>query len=845
LQLPSWSLYRCGPLSDLCVFRYLKGTGLMHKEQASVMDTVLQGDQLSDAEARLLADISDLTPLLVAASQLRDQIHQNRISYSRKVFIPLTKLCRDVCHYCTFAQPPHQDKRAYLMYDEVLAIARAGAEAGCKEALFTLGDKPELRYKVAARELAKMGHSTTLSYLAEMADLVFKETGLLPHVNPGVVTGDDIAMLRRVSVLQGLMLESSSERLCQQGGPHYGSPDKRPQVRLETIRLAGEQKVPFTTGILIGIGETRLERIESLLALRALHQQYGHIQEIIVQSFRAKPGTLMANAPEPDLDDLLWTLAVARLIFGGAMNIQAPPNLSPGVYQKLISAGLNDWGGVSPVTPDHVNPEACWPHLQELAERTAETGKVLVPRLAIFPPYAQAAQQWQDQKFIPPILQASDSDGYARLDSWSPGEQVEVPAVEKALATQFQPANKGRVSAAIQTILEKALAAETVTEAEIVRLFQARGDDFGAICHAANMLRQRVNSDVVSYTVNRNISYTNICYFRCQFCAFSKGKLSENLRGIPYDLALDEVARRAQEAWERGATEACMQGGIHPEYTGETYLNICRAVKAVVPEMHIHAFSPLEVWQGAQTLGISSHDFLVQLKEVGLSTLPGTAAEILDDEIRATLCPDKIKIHEWLQVLEEAHKVGLHTTSTVMYGHIEQPVHWARHLLLIKQLQARTGGITEFVPLPFVHMEAPLFWKGRSRKGPTFREAVLMHAVARLVLHPHITNIQVSWVKMGCEGVQTCLQAGANDLGGTLMDESISRAAGGEMGQELPPDQMEEIISAIGRIPLQRTTLYKPVPEERRHASFKAPELQPIVLTPSKRYARAHSGQKV
>jgi len=813
----------------------------MHKEQASVIDAVLQGHELSDAEARSLANFSDLAPLLAAASQLRDQIHHNRISYSRKVFIPLTQLCRDVCHYCTFAQPPRPGQRAYLTRDEVLAIARAGAQAGCKEALFTLGDKPELRYKVAARELAELGHATTLSYLAEMADLVLKETGLLPHANPGVMTADEIALLRRVSVSQGIMLESVSERLSERGGAHYGSPDKRPQVRLETIRLAGEQRVPFTSGILIGIGETRLERIESLLALRGLHRQYDHIQEIIIQNFRAKPGTRMANAPEPDLDDLLWTLAIARVIFGGAMNIQAPPNLSPGVYQKLIGAGLNDWGGVSPVTPDHVNPEARWPHLQELAERTAETGKVLVERLAVYPTYALAAQQWQDQKLISPVLQASDSDGYARVDSWSPGAQVEIPATEKALATHFQTTTSEHISSDVQTILEKALAAEMLTEAEITRLFQARGDDFGAVCSAANTLRQRVSGDVVSYAVNRNINYTNICYFRCQFCAFSKGKLSENLRGTPYDLGLDEIVRRAQEAWERGATEVCMQGGIHPEYTGETYLNICRSIKAVLPDMHIHAFSPLEVWQGAQTLGISLHDFLVQLKEAGLSTLPGTAAEILDDEVRATLCPDKIKTEEWLQVIEEAHKVGLRTTSTIMYGHIEQPVHWARHLLRIKQLQARTGGITEFVPLPFVHMEAPLYWKGRSRKGPTLREAVLMHAIARLVLYPHITNIQVSWVKMGREGVQTCLQAGANDLGGTLMNESITRAAGGEMGQELPPAQMEEIIRSIGRIPLQRTTLYKPAPEERRQTSFIAQELQPIVLTPSKRYTRAHA----
>jgi FO synthase len=812
----------------------------MYKEQSSVIEATLHGYELSDAEARSFAEMTDLAPLLTTASQLRDQVHRQNISYSRKVFIPLTQLCRDVCHYCTFAQPPRPGQRAYLTPDEVLAIARAGAEAGCKEALFTLGDKPERRYKVVARELAELGHPTTISYLTAMAELVLKETGLLPHANPGVMSEEEIASLRRVTVSQGIMLESVSDRLCEKGGPHYGSPDKRPSVRLETTRLAGQLRVPFTSGMLIGIGETRLERIETLLALRNLHRQYGHIQEIIVQNFRAKPGTRMAASPEPDLDDLLWTLAIARIIFGPTMNIQAPPNLSPGTYQQLIAAGLNDWGGVSPVTPDHVNPEAHWPHLQDLADKTASTGKLLVERLAVYPSYVQNASEWQDPQIATYILQASDSEGFARVETWSPGAKVAIPALDQELATRkiSQITNPSGSLSTIKTIIAKALAAEALTEAEVTRLFQARGDEFSAVCVAANELRQRVNGDVVSYAVNRNINYTNICYFRCQFCAFSKGKLSENLRGTPYDLGLDEIVRRAQEAWERGATEVCMQGGIHPEYTGDTYLNICRAIKSVLPDMHIHAFSPLEVWQGAHTLGISVRDFLKQLKDAGLSTLPGTAAEILDDEVRATLCPDKIKTDEWLHVVEEAHNVGLRTTSTVMYGHIEQPKHWARHLLRLKQLQARTGGITEFVPLPFVHMEAPIYWKGRARKGPTFREAVLMHAGSRLVLYPHITNIQVSWVKMGREGVKTCLQAGANDLGGTLMNESITRAAGGEFGQELPPAQMEEIIRSIDRIPHQRTTLYGAAPEGQRLASFQAAELQPIELTPSKRYNR-------
>jgi FO synthase len=821
-----------------------KGSNVITQEHSNIINAALDGHEPSHEEARLLAEVTDLTSLLSVASQVRDKVHHNRISYSRKVFIPLTQLCRDVCHYCTFTQPPKPGENAYLTRDEVLAIARAGVEAGCHEALFTLGDKPELRYKVAVRELAELGHTSTLSYLAEMAELVLKETGLLPHANPGVMTAEDIAMLRRVNISQGIMLESISERLStQRGQAHFGSPDKVPSVRLETIRQAGILKVPFTSGILIGIGETRLERIESLLALRDLHREYGHIQEIIVQNFRAKQGTKMANAPEPDLDDLLWTIAIARIIFGGEMNIQAPPNLSPGTYAKLVSAGLNDWGGVSPVTPDHVNPEARWPHLQELADQTAAAGKILVERLAVYPSYVQDSLTWQDPSLVSHVLQASDSEGYARVEEWSPGAQAPIPSTY-INAAPFVYTQTPQATPEIRAILDKAVNAQDLTEQEITLLFNARGDDFAAVCAAADQLRKRVSGDVVSYVVNRNINYTNICYFRCQFCAFSKGKMSENLRGTPYDLALDEVVRRVQEAWDRGGSEVCMQGGIHPEYTGETYLNMCRAIKAVLPDMHIHAFSPLEVWQGAQTLGISVPDFLKQLREAGLSTLPGTAAEILDDEVRATLCPDKIKTDEWLYVIEQAHLAGLRTTATIMYGHIEQPHHWARHLIRLRELQKRTGGITEFVPLPFVHMEAPMFWKGKSRKGPTFREAVLVHAVARLALHPHITNIQVSWVKMGEEGVKACLQAGANDMGGTLMNESITRAAGGEFGQELPPSEMERIISSIGRVPHQRTTLYGEVSDERHQLALNAAELQPIVLTPSKRYERRNRNKQ-
>jgi FO synthase len=748
---------------------------------------------------------ADLRTLVRAAAERRDAAHGAIVTYSRKVFIPLTQLCRDVCHYCTFAHRPRKGEAAFLSLEQVLAIARAGVGAGCKEALFTLGDKPELRYRVARDELHRLGHGTTLSYLAEAARVVFEETGLLPHLNPGVLEVSDIAALREVSVSQGIMLESAAERLCERGGPHHGSPDKRPAVRLETIRLAGEAGVPITTGLLIGIGETRAERIEALLKLRDLHDRYGHIQEIIVQNFRPKPGTRMAGAPAPALEELLWTVAVARLLLDPAMNIQAPPNLSPDALSQLVDAGINDWGGVSPVTPDYVNPEAPWPHLDALAQATARAGKELIERLAIYPAYVREMDRWVDAGLRRALLHRVDSDGFPRTDRWSPGMKDPPPASDLALTVAFREVNpRGDIAA----ILSKAKRGQTLREAEIVQLFRTRGKDFAAVCRAADELREEMNGDIVSYVVNRNINYTNICSYRCQFCAFAKGKASENLRGKPYDLPLEEIQRRALEAWQRGATEVCMQGGIHPSYTGATYLRICRGVKAVVPGIHVHAFSPLEVWQGARTLGVSLEEFLAELKRAGLGTLPGTAAEILDDEVRATLCPDKIRTREWIEVMRTAHDVGLRSTSTIMFGHMEKIVHWARHLLRLRALQAETGGFTEFVPLPFVHMEAPIYRKGRARRGPTFREAVLMHAVSRLALHPLIPNIQTSWVKMGPEGVTACLRAGVNDLGGTLMDESISRAAGAAHGQEMAPAMMEDLIHSVGRRPRERTTLY-------------------------------------
>jgi FO synthase len=768
-----------------------------------------------------------LPALIAQAAALRDAGHGKLVSYSRKVFIPLTHLCRDVCHYCTFSKPPRPGEAVYLEKEQILAIARAGAAAGCTEALFTLGEKPELRFTAAREALDRLGYATTIDYLAAMCRLVLDETGLLPHANPGTLTAEELALLRRHSISQGIMLESVSARLCERGGPHYGSPDKRPAVRLETLRLAGELKIPFTSGILIGIGETRRERLEAMHVLQDLHLKHGHIQEIIIQNFKAKPDTRMANAPEPDLNELLWTIAAARSIFGPEMNIQAPPNLSGAEFPQLIAAGINDWGGISPVTIDHVNPEAPWPHLEFLEIETARAGKILVQRLPIYPSHMAEPRKWLDAKLIPAVLRVADSEGFARADPWSPG------AVLPPMPMHF---TRTPESARLQATLRAAENGDDLKVPDIDLLFAARGSDFEDVCAAADARRQRVNGDTVSYVVTRNINYTNMCGYHCKFCAFSKGKAFEDLRGPAYDLELGEVARRAAEAWDRGATEVCCQGGIHPDYTGETYLAICRAIKEAVPQMHVHAFSPLEIRHGAETLGLKLTTYLERLREAGLASLPGTAAEILDDEVRAELCPDKLNTAEWIEVMYAAHAVGLRTTATIMYGHIEKPLNWARHLLHIRNIQKQTGGFTEFVPLPFVHMEAPIFLKSGARMGPTFREAILMHAVARLVLHPHIPNIQASWVKLGPEGTKRALRSGVNDLGGTLMNESISRAAGASHGQELEPERMEMLIHSTGRVPRLRNTLYGDAPQSQRDKAFGAAALAPIVLNaPRKR----------
>ena len=776
------------------------------------------GARMADEDLIALAGAADTARLLDCARQRRDLGHGALVTYSPKVFIPLTKLCRDICAYCTFAESPKPGKDPYLSPDEVLAIARAGVAAGCREALFTLGDKPEARWPAARDSLARLGHVSTLSYLAAMARLVRDETGLLPHLNPGVMTEDDFKMLRPVSASMGAMMESLSERLCAKGGAHFGSPDKLPAARIATLEAAGRAKVPFTTGLLIGIGETEAERIETLIAIRRAHERFGHVQEIIVQNFRAKARTRMADTPDAAQVEHVRAIALSRIAFAPSMSIQAPPNLSLGRLEALIEAGIDDWGGVSPLTPDHVNPEAPWPNLSELEVRTETCGKTLAPRLAVRPSYARAPKQWLDPEMRPAVLKLADADGLAR-DDWTAGKTEMPPSLP---VPSLGPTG-------LSAILARARDGDLLSESDIGALFSARGADFTAVCQEADSLRREVAGDAVTYVVNRNINYTNVCTYRCTFCAFSKGRTAPQLRGPAYDLAMPEIERRVREAALRGATEVCLQGGIHPDYDGRTYLAVLAAAKRAAPEIHVHAFSPLEIHHGAATLGIPVAEFLGDLRRAGLGSLPGTAAEILDDEVRAVLCPDKIATARWLDIMAAAHALGLRTTATIMFGHVDRPDHWARHLIRVRDLQRETGGFTEFVPLPFVPMETPIFRKGLSRAGPTFREAVLMHAVSRLALNPWIGNIQTSWVKMGPNGAAAALEAGANDLGGTLMNESITRAAGASFGQEMPPEAMDALIRRIDRIPRTRTTLYGTPPSERAGRAYGAPPLEELV----------------
>ena len=753
----------------------------------------------------------DLVELMARAREVRDRVHGTRITYSPKVFIPLTMLCRDKCGYCTFAQPPARLETPYLSEHEVLAIAEAGATAGCHEALFTLGERPELRYPVAARWLKDHGFTTTVDYLAHAARLVLEKTGLLPHANAGALYPDELALLRTVAPSQGMMVETLADLDC-----HRGAPDKTPQRRLATLEAAGELAIPFTTGILVGIGETRADRVDALVAIAESHRRWGHVQEVIVQNFLPKAGTAMHTTPACHHEEYLEAIALARLILPEDIHLQAPPNLSDD-FGDLLDAGIDDWGGVSPVTADHVNPERPWPAIERLRKVTEAKGFALAPRLTIYPEYALNSERWLDEDLRFPVLDRSDAEALGRTvdGGWYSGADASPPELLSPQAgdpADLAVRRDGAVGGAVGEVIAGVQAGQEVGVDEIVTLFGARGPEVEAVAALADELRRAAVGDEVTWVSNRNINYTNVCTFKCRFCGFSKGPLSLNLRGDPYLLTLDDIAGRTVEAAEAGATEVCLQGGIHPSFDGDYYIDVTRAVKDAVPDIHVHGFTALEVTEGARRLEEPLDRYLRRLMDAGLRSLPGTAAEILDDEIREVICPDKIDTDEWLEAHRTAHGLGLRSNVTIMFGSVEQPVHWARHLVRTRDLQKQTGGFTEFVPLPFVHMAAPIYLQKRSRRGPTFREALLMHAVGRIAYHGWIHNIQASWVKLGMGGAAQMLRAGVNDLGGTLINENISRAAGASHGQEATEDDLRALCEPLGRPLRQRTTLYDLVP---------------------------------
>ncbi len=817
----------------------------------------------SEAEIALQARGGDLADLCASAARVRDAglLAARRpgiITYSKKVFIPLTRLCRDRCHYCTFVTTPNRLQAPYLSIGEVVEIARKGAELGCKEALFTLGDRPEDRWKQARQWLDEAGYSSTLDYLRACAIAVLESTGLLPHLNPGVMSWQEMARLKPVAPSMGMMLETTSRELFEnRHGAHFGSPDKDPAVRLRVLQDAGRSSIPFTTGILIGIGETLADRVESIFAIRQVAREFGGIQEVIVQNFRAKPDTAMAAMPDAEMDELVATIAVARMILGPKMRIQAPPNLIDHEYARVIAAGIDDWGGVSPLTPDHVNPERPWPQIEELSERTAEAGFTLAERLTIYPRYVRAGEPWLDPRLrghldtlADPVtgLALADArptprpwqepDGGAGLDTSGRSD------LETAIDTEGRIADrrgdfdwvygdweslraKIRAPRRVDSDVAGALRAVErdpagITDSQALTLFSATGEDLEALAGLADAIRADVVGEDVTYVVNRNINFTNVCYTGCRFCAFAQRRTDPD----SYTLSSEEVAQRAAMAWHLGATEVCMQGGIHPDMSGTAYFDIVRAVKAATPEMHVHAFSPMEVVNGATKSGLSIRDWLIGAKEAGLDSIPGTAAEILDDDVRWILTKGKLPTDAWVEVVKTAHSLGIPSSSTMMYGHVDSPEHWVAHLRLLGSIQDETGGFTEFVALPFIHTNSPIYLAGLARPGPTLQENRAVHAMARILLHGKIGNIQTSWVKLGDGGTRMMLRGGANDLGGTLMEETISRMAGSEYGSYKTVADIAAVTKPIGRMAVQRTTTYGPVPVERMLAAARFRGLQ-------------------
>jgi FO synthase len=780
------------------------------------------------ADDALIDDYRELLtlplPVLAArARSIRDKAYAGRVTYSPKVFIPLTTLCRDRCGYCTFAESPRNAPAAFMAPEQVLAVAVAGAQAGCHEALFTLGERPEERYPEAREWLAGQGHHSTVDYLAAMCELVLTETGLLPHANAGALGAEDLALLRPVTASQGMMIESLRDDLAA----HRGSPDKAPARRLATLEAAGRLNIPFTTGILVGIGESPADWLTALGAIAESHRRFGHVQEVIVQNFLPKPETAMRQALPCPPEDFARAVAMARIVLPADVHLQAPPNLSDD-FGALLDYGIDDWGGVSPVTADHVNPERPWPELDRLRKVTEQYGHVLAPRLTIYPEFACRPERWLDDALRFPVLDRADAESLGRDDpgavfperyadarnvgtgaevvlvgrrstAWYSGAAVTAPTLIPAPACSH---------GAVAEVLDGVRAGQECGQDELVTLFSARGPEVAAVARLADEIRAATVGDEVTWVHNRNINYTNVCTFKCTFCGFSKGPLSLNLRGRPYLLSFEEIAARVREAWELGATEVCLQGGIHPSFDGDYYIDVCRAVKEAAPGIHVHGFTALEVTEGAKRLGEPLAGYLRRLRAAGLRSLPGTAAEILDDNIRTIICPDKIDTQEWLDAHRTAHSIGLRSNITIMFGSVERPEHWARHLIRTRALQKETGGFTEFVALPFVHMAAPIYLKRGARRGPTWREVVLMHAVARIAYLGHIDHVQASWVKLGVSGAQQLLRSGVDDLGGTLIDENISRAAGASHGQSMTEAELRTMVSGAGRSLRQRTTLY-------------------------------------
>jgi FO synthase len=807
----------------------------------------------TEAEILLSARDDALVDLCASAARVRDQGITDAgrpgvVTYSRKVFIPLTRLCRDRCHYCTFATTPNRVHSAFLSPDEVLAIATQGAALGCKEALFTLGDRPEDRWPAAREWLDAHGYDSTLAYVRAMAILVLERTGLLPHLNPGVMTWAELQRLKPVAPSMGMMLETTSRRLFEDPhGAHFGSPDKDPTVRLRVLEDAGRSNIPFTTGILIGIGETLAERVESIFAIRRVARAYNGIQEVIVQNFRAKPDTAMARMPDAEIADLAATVAVARLVLGPRVRIQAPPNLIGEEYGLLLAAGIDDWGGVSPLTPDHVNPERPWPQIEELAARSREAGFELRERLTVYPPYVRAGEPWLDPRILPHVSALAQTDGLADEsavvqgipwqepeDAWHSDGRIDLHV---AVDTEGRTSDRRedfdsvygdwdavreqavRTSAPVRLDADVAAALRVagsdprrLTDDQALALLHADGVELDAVATVADDLRRDVNGGDVTYVVNRNINFTNVCYTGCRFCAFAQRRTDADA----YTLSLDQVGERAEEAWALGATEVCMQGGIHPDLPGTAYFDIVREVKKRVPDMHVHAFSPMEVVNGASRTGLSIREWLTEAKAAGLGSIPGTAAEILDDDVRWLLTKGKLPASMWIEVITTAHEIGLRSSSTMMYGHVDNPAHWLGHFRTLARIQQQTGGFTEFVALPFIHTNAPIYLAGVARPGPTPRENRVVHAVARILLHGLIDNVQCSWVKLGVDGCRQLLTGGVNDLGGTLMEETISRMAGSQHGSAKTVAQLDDIVSALpGRTTRQRDTIYGEVSEER------------------------------